>query len=111
MDVIVGLNEVVHTSLNERTLAGFGNPGIHRLTSYGVEYKTPSNFWLRSEANRKWVFDTSIFIINEVRKDATYYDKYLSRYSTTIQRVRGRWRQNEATALLNDFNGFRPFPS
>jgi len=110
MDVIVGMTEVARTAHNERVSAGFGNPGIHRLTAYGVEYKTPSNFWLLSDARRKWIFNTSIQIINEVVDNTDHYAKFLDRYGTTVQRVRGKWRSREAQSLIEDFSAFSSFP-
>jgi len=111
MDVVVGLNEVANTPHNERVSAGFGNPGIHRLTKYGVEYKTPSNFWLISDVRRRWVFDTSIQIIRDVIDNPDHYKAFLDRYDTTVQRVRGKWRHNEARSLVEDFSTFRSFPA
>ena len=41
----------------------YGKAGAFRLTSYGIEYRTLSNFWIFSEAKCKWVFDQVIAAI------------------------------------------------
>ena len=110
MDVFVGLSEVAFTECTERATAGFGNAGIHRLTGYGVEYKTPSNYWLASDVRRKWVFDASIRIITTVLNDVDYYAKFLCRYGDTVQRIRRRWHSSEAESIVNDFSVLPSFP-
>lgn len=40
---------------NRRKL--YGKAGCFRHKEYGVEYRTPSNFWIFSDARRKWVYD------------------------------------------------------
>ena len=110
MDVFVGLSEVAYTERTERACAGFGNPGIHRLTGYGVEYKTPSNYWLRTDAMRKWMFNASIFIIRSVLEDVDHYANFMKGYGQTVQRIRRQWRSNEAESIISDFTAIPAFP-
>ncbi len=35
----------------------YGKAGAMRLKDYGVEWRTPSNFWIFNKENRKWIFD------------------------------------------------------
>lgn len=44
-----------------------GQPGIFRPKIYGMEYRTPSNFWVGSKINSRWIRDniTSLFSIVE----------------------------------------------
>lgn len=35
----------------------YGNPGTYRETSYGFEYRTPSNEWLQSNDRMEWVYN------------------------------------------------------
>ena len=40
-----------------RTL--YGKAGAFRPTPYGLEYRTPDNYWLRTKEDRLWVFHTT----------------------------------------------------
>lgn len=42
----------------------YGTPGRFRTTSFGVEYRTLSNFWLQSEAHMTWAFNSLMDAIN-----------------------------------------------
>lgn len=50
----------------------YGLAGIHRITSYGFEYRTPSNIWLQSNERIEWVFNKveqaySIYLSKELK--------------------------------------------
>lgn len=49
----------------------YGQPGRYRQPSYGVEYRTPSNFWLMSPKLVDLVYDICSFCVNFV-KDKKY---------------------------------------
>lgn len=46
----------------------YGQAGRHRLTNYGIEYRTPSNYWLGSPATTSLVFDLCKFVLKFVKK-------------------------------------------
>jgi len=48
----------------------YGKAGNFRPKPYGVEYRTPSNFWLSSVELRKWVFDQTIDAINRADSES-----------------------------------------
>lgn len=55
MDVALGLPSVLMDSdVRRRTL--YGKASCCRVKPYGVEYRTLSNFWLRSEDTMRWAY-------------------------------------------------------
>lgn len=56
LDFCIGLLLPELDSSGERTLV-YGKAGNYRPTSYGVEYRTPSNFWLTSTTLTKQMFN------------------------------------------------------
>ena len=55
LDLIMTIPALKHEDPDRRTL--YGKAGCFRNKSYGVEYRTPSNHWIFSDARRKWVFE------------------------------------------------------
>lgn len=67
MDLFLGVPAVLMDEDHARK-SFYGNPGRMRPTSYGVEYRTLSNFWLQSEALMRWAFQQTqqaISFVNE----------------------------------------------
>lgn len=52
----------------------YGNWGAFRPKHYGVEYRTPSNVWVRDEEYRKIVFDISMQAIKSLLEGRRFYD-------------------------------------
>lgn len=55
MDICLGIPAFFVDPDNRRKEL-YGRPGAFRPKSYGVEYRTLSNFWINSSENRKWVW-------------------------------------------------------
>lgn len=54
MDIFVGLGMTI-IDTDERRRQVYGKAGAYRPKSYGVEYRTPSNAWLKSEGHRRFI--------------------------------------------------------
>lgn len=56
LDIFLGLPSIL---LDKDTVRRkyYGHAGSYRNKSYGVEYRTLSNFWIKNKENREWVFD------------------------------------------------------
>lgn len=54
-DVLIGLPSVIFDGDATR-MKLYGKPGAYRPKPYGVEYRTPSNYWLQSENYMRWIF-------------------------------------------------------
>ena len=64
MDIFVGIPMAYLEPTNQRKIL-YGKAGAFRDTSYGVEYRTPSNFWLSSDNLMKFVFDQTVKAYNK----------------------------------------------
>lgn len=60
MDTIIGLQSVILDKDTDRKKL-YGKAGAMRYKPYGVEWRTPSNFWVFSEYTRKWMFLAALF--------------------------------------------------
>lgn len=65
MDYLIGLPSVLfEEDALRRTL--YGQAGAFRPKPYGLEYRTPSNFWLREEQHMRWMYRQAVRAVNEV---------------------------------------------
>ena len=60
MDAFIGLQAVLLDKDTQRKEL-YGKAGAMRMKPYGVEWRVPSNFWVHSKYNRKWMFDAAMF--------------------------------------------------
>lgn len=57
-DILLGLPSlIVDSDTTRRTL--YGKAGACRVKSYGVEYRTLSNFWLKTDSLKRWAFSAA----------------------------------------------------
>lgn len=56
MDFFLGIPSLIMDEDTERRTM-YGSAGSFRFKSYGFEYRSLSNFWLRSEAHMKWAYE------------------------------------------------------
>lgn len=57
LDAFIGVQLVLLDSDTQRKLL-YGKAGAMRFKEYGVEWRTPSNFWIHTKENRKWIFNS-----------------------------------------------------
>jgi hypothetical protein len=62
------------TSKNRRKI--YGHAGTHRITDYGLEYRSLGNFWLSSPEHVALIYDLTEFVINFV--DQKKHEKFWS---------------------------------
>jgi hypothetical protein len=55
LDLVLTIPALKFENADRRTL--YGKAGCFRTKPYGLEYRTPSNFWVFTDARRKWVFE------------------------------------------------------
>lgn len=64
-DVLLGLPSLYFDDDTMRRTV-YGKAGAFRAKSYGVEYRTLSNFWLRTQDLTAWAYDQSIRVLYEL---------------------------------------------
>lgn len=56
MDIYLGLTSTILDDDDKRKMY-YGTPGRYRDTSFGVEYRTLSNYWTAHDKLRQWFPD------------------------------------------------------
>lgn len=56
LDIFLGLPSLIEDK-NTKRREYYGSAGSYREKSFGVEYRVLSNFWIKSDSSRKWVFE------------------------------------------------------
>lgn len=69
MDIFVGLGMTI-IDTDERRRQVYGKAGAYRPKSYGVEYRTPSNAWLKSEGHRRFIHRLVTAALEDMMKGA-----------------------------------------
>lgn len=78
MDVFLGLPSVI-LDPDTRRREMYGKAGCFRVKSYGVEYRTLSNFWLQSKGLIDWAYDSTMTAMDKlvsgyIEPDGFYQD-------------------------------------
>lgn len=80
----------------------YGRAGTFRRKSYGVEYRTPSNFWLQSEDLMRWIYGASHAALGFASTDLETYD-YLEPDSQRIQDCINNSDMGLAKELMDEY--------
>ena len=75
LDFYLGLASLEYDQEVERREM-YGKGGACRYKPYGVEYRTLSNAWLRSEALMRWVYRATLAGVNATMEGNLLYEKY-----------------------------------
>ena len=68
MDLFLGIPAVFLDKDTDRRKL-YGKAGSYRPTAYGIEYRTPSNFWIHAPKYVKFVWDSTISAIKHARQN------------------------------------------
>jgi len=103
LDIFIGLSEVVATNKTRRSIF-YGKAGIHRPTSYGVEYKTCGNFWMRGDEWMGWVFDVVVeaerLVRNQMRGGKGNILLF-GKMGRDVVKARNSWNKKLASSILS----------
>jgi len=72
LDMYLGLPSVIMDGDDKRREL-YGKAGAFRPKSYGLEYRTLSNFWVKTPSLRKWAFNETIRAIRNAQDPDFYY--------------------------------------
>ena len=75
MDFYLGIPSVVLDDDTE-CCSLYGQAGAFRSKSYGVEYRTLSNFWIKNEAYMKWAYQQSLSAVHDVGMLGLFHNEY-----------------------------------
>lgn len=98
MDFYLGLASLMADS-DTRRREMYGKAGCCRFKSYGVEYRTLSNFWLNSEKMMRWVFNNVQIAMKEMMNGNILHQRY-----GDIQEIINTSNVKEAKAIINAEN-------
>ena len=83
MDVFLGVPSLEFDKDTARREL-YGKAGAFRPKSYGVEYRTLSNWWIADDTSKKWVFDNTIRAVNFVADGGIVPDTDAARIQACI---------------------------
>ena len=110
LDLVMSAAEVCNTHKSKRSQA-YGQPGIHRTTPYGVEYKSVSNFWMEDRSKMMWAYDIGKWVIEYVTNHRSMRDDLsLGMYNEHVHRMINTWDKKRASVILENFDAPR-FPA
>lgn len=75
MDYHVGLPSVI-LDPDDKRKEMYGKAGAFRPKPYGFEYRTPSNYWLKSDGLMDLIFRNTRIAVRSMRDGVTYFRRY-----------------------------------
>jgi hypothetical protein len=84
----------------------YGSLGACRLKEYGVEYRVPSNIWIRSEQMIAEIYQ----IVHEVTKNLKMYQKVLTIVNDQMENI-VETKDYKNPTVVETIQGWLPFPS
>lgn len=85
MDIFVGAPSIIYDSDQLRRKL-YGKPGCFRFKPYGIEYRTPSNIWIKSPDLVGWAFDQSLRAVEYLNSGGKIDDAHLPLIEDCINR-------------------------
>jgi hypothetical protein len=79
MDATVGLESILLDSDTERKKL-YGKAGCFRFREYGIEYRSLSNFWIKTDKSLQWAWNTTMKAIDLVNSGKIEEVKELGTY-------------------------------
>lgn len=99
MDLYVGLPLALLEPAESKRHLFYGKAGSFRIKPYGVEYRTPSNIWLKNDKLMEFVYNASYDAAKLALARAAAYDDLPrnlgqlidNRELSTLKHIAGRW--------------------
>ncbi len=100
MDATVGLESVLLDDDIERKKL-YGKAGCFRFREYGIEYRSLSNFWIKTDESLQWTWNTTMKAIDlvnsgKIEEIIKYKDQIVEAINTNNKKL--------AQELLNEFS-------
>jgi len=100
MDAVLGLESLL-LDKDDRRKEMYGKAGCFRFKSYGVEYRTLSNFWVKDDESMAWAFNKTIEAIELV--NSGMIDELIENYADVIRATINSNNKEVAKQLLSKF--------
>lgn len=100
MDATVGLESVLLDPDTERKKL-YGKAGCFRFTNFGVEFRTLSNFWIKSDESLRWAWNTTMKAVDLVNSGKI---EEIKKYKDQIVEAINTNNKVLAQELLNEFS-------
>jgi hypothetical protein len=97
-DLYIGIPSVLMDT-GELRKQLYGKAGAFRQKMYGVEYRTPSNFWIFTDELTGWVWDQSEKALNR----SLYDDDNIREWGDMIQQAINENNKDVAASLVDHF--------
>lgn len=104
MDMTVGLKSLFLDKDDKRKEL-YGKAGCFRFKEYGMEYRTPSNFWIATDELIAWAWNTTFEAINLVNSGLV--DELSEKYSKKIVKAINNNDKQLAEELLAKIEEFQ----
>lgn len=75
LDCVLGVGSLLYDTDNTRRLL-YGKAGAFRPKPYGVEYRTLSNAWLKSEDLIRWVYKSSVKALEHLLDGHRFWEEF-----------------------------------
>ena len=100
MDATLGLESVLLDNDTERKKL-YGKAGCFRFTAFGIEYRSLSNFWIKSDESLKWAWNTTMKAIDLVNSGKI---EEVKKHGDRIVEAINTNNKELASELLNEFS-------
>lgn len=96
LDAYVGvLSTVLDPDVRRRQL--YGKAGAFRPKPYGVEWRTPSNFWIVNDTRRRWMYYAVENVLNKLAQNFEDAPRHLFQ-----QCINGAYSEEEVQRIINE---------
>ena len=100
MDATLGLESVLLDNDTERKKL-YGKAGCFRFTAFGIEYRSLSNFWIKSDESLRWAWNTTMKAIDLVNSGKI---EEVKKHGDRIVEAINTNNKELASELLNEFS-------
>lgn len=99
MDLFLGVPAIILDHDTKRREL-YGKAGCYRIKSFGLEYRSLSNFWIATDELRQWAFDNTIKALTYLNKGKVIQEKDYEIIQTAINTNNKKY----AVSLLKKYN-------
>ena len=100
MDATLGLESVLLDNDTERKKL-YGKAGCFRFTAFGIEYRSLSNFWIKTDESLQWAWNTTMKAIDLVNSGKI---EEVKKHGDRIVEAINTNNKELASELLNEFS-------